>query len=159
MISAPGIVRAVVIKLRAGFVHPDRTPIERRAIQRSNRCLGFHRLCHLDESHAARFARIPIHDEGDSLDDPVSREEIAQLLLGQSDIEVPNKDISHESILPLIVFSGEVEEYESKCKKGDLGRIAFRKESGLRAAARFQLASPWDLWSRRIARSGPLEGS
>lgn len=159
MISALRIVCAIVINLGAGFVHPDRTPIERRSIQRSNRCLGFHRLRHLDESHTARFARIPIHDEGDSLDGPVSRKEIAQLLLGQSDIEVPNKNISHESILPLIVFNGEVKECELKGKKGDLGRIAFRKESGLRAAARFQLASPWDLWSRRIARFGPLEGS
>lgn len=106
MISASGIVCATVIKLRAGFVHPDRTPIERRSIQRSNRCLGFHRLSHLNESHTARFARISIHDEGDGLDGPVARKQIAQLLLGQSDIEVPNKNISHESILPLIVFNG-----------------------------------------------------
>lgn len=106
VISAPGIVCAIVIKLRAGFVHPDRTPIERHSIQRSNRCLGFGRLRHLDESHTARFAGIPIHDEADGLDDPVPGKQIAQLLLGQSDIEVPNKNISHESLLPLIVFNG-----------------------------------------------------
>jgi hypothetical protein len=102
----PGIVGAIVIELRAGFVDPDRTPVQRRSIQGSNRCLGFRRLRHLDESNTARFAGIPIHDEGDGLDGPVSRKQIAQLLLGQGDIEVPDKNISHESILPLIFFNG-----------------------------------------------------
>lgn len=110
MISAAGIVCATMIKLRTGFVDPDRTAIERRTIQRGNRCLGFPRMRHLDESHPARFAGIPVHDEGNGLDGPVSRKQIAQLLLGQSDIEVPNKNISHKSILPLIVFNGEVKE-------------------------------------------------
>jgi len=77
MISASGIVCATVIKLRSGFVHPDRTAIERRSIQRSNRCLGFRRLRHLDESHTARFAGISIHDEGDGLDGPEPRKQIA----------------------------------------------------------------------------------
>ena len=77
MISASGIVCATVIKLRSGFVHPDRTAIERRSIQRSNRCLGFRRLRHLDESHMARFAGISIHDEGDGLDGPEPRKQIA----------------------------------------------------------------------------------
>jgi len=87
-------------------------------------------LRHLDESHTARFAGIPIHDEGDGFDRPVCGKQIAQLLLGQRDIEVPDKNISHELVLPLVFFDDQVKKYEAKRKKGDLGRIALSQRAG-----------------------------
>lgn len=102
MISAPRVVRRIAIKLRACFVHFHRAPIEHRSVQRSNSCLGFQRLRHLDESHTARFARIPVLDDRDGFDGSVGREDVSQLLLCHRDIDVPDKNVNHELIMPLI---------------------------------------------------------
>lgn len=71
-------------------------------MQRGNSCLRFRRLRHLDESNTARFARIPVLDDSDAFDGSVGREGIAQLLLCHRNIEIPDKEVSHELILPVI---------------------------------------------------------
>jgi len=147
------------MKLRASFVHSHRAPIEHRSIQRSNSCLGLRRLPHLDESDTAGFARIPVLDNRDGFDRSVCREDISELQLCHRDIEVPNKNVSHALILPLI-FPKALQLTRAQISKGDLGRYhPFARSRGLRVAARFQLASPWGPSSHRTARFGPPEGS
>ena len=87
------------MKLRASFVHVDRAAVHHRSIECSNRTLGFRCLCHFKEGDAARFARIPVFDNADSFDAAVDAEKLAQLLLRHRDVQVPNKNISHEIIL------------------------------------------------------------
>ena len=87
------------MKLRATFVHVHRTAVKHRSIQCRNSGLGFRRLGHLHESDAPRFARIPVLDDGDGFDGTVACKQFPQLLLRHSDIEVSDKDVSHEFIL------------------------------------------------------------
>jgi len=96
MISAAGIVRPTAIKLGASFVHSHYASIQRRSIQRSYSSLGFRRLRHLDECDAARLAGIPILYDLNGFDHSMSREDISQCLLCHRNIEVPNKNVSHD---------------------------------------------------------------
>ena len=82
----------------------------------------------------------------------------SQLLLRRSDVEVPDKNVSHEVILfdlPEISGSGMKAEFQ----KAILIQIAFYKSCVLRPAAHFQLASLWDPSSRRTAQFALLEDS
>jgi hypothetical protein len=103
MISALEIVALRIMcwfamKLRPRFVHPHRTPIEQHSIQRSHSGLGFSRLRHLDKSDTAGLARVPVHDDRDSLDGSMCCKNFSQLLLCYRDIKVPDKNVGHEFI-------------------------------------------------------------
>lgn len=87
------------MKLRASFIHVHRTAVKHRSIQCRNGALGFGRLRHLHERDAPRFASIPILDDGDGFDGTVGCKQSSQLLLRHRDIQVPDKDVSHEFIL------------------------------------------------------------
>ena len=102
MISAPRIAHCISMKLRARFVHADRTAVKHGSIQCRNSALRVRRLHHLHEGDAAGFARIPVLDDRDGFDGPVRYKKISQLLLRHRNIQVPNKDVSHEFILFLI---------------------------------------------------------
>lgn len=87
------------MKLRASFVHGHRTSVEHRPGQCRNSALGFDGLRHLHEGDAAGFARVPVLDDGHGFDCSVGRKQFPQLLLRHRDIQVSNKDVSHEFIL------------------------------------------------------------
>ena len=87
------------MRLRASFAHPHRTPVQHGSIECCDSALGFRRLRHFHEGYAARFARIPVVDDGDAVDAAVDCKKVAQLLLRHRDIEIPDKDVGHELIL------------------------------------------------------------
>ncbi len=87
------------MKFGASFIHGHRTAVKHHSVQRRDRALGFHRLRHFHEGDAAGFARIPVLDNGDGFDGSVSGEHFAQLLLSHRDIQVSDKNVSHEFIL------------------------------------------------------------
>ena len=84
------------MKLRASFFHAHRTTVEHRPIQCRNCAVDFRRLRHFHEGDAARFARIPVVDDGDGFDGSVGRKKFPQLQLRHRDIQVPDKNVSHE---------------------------------------------------------------
>jgi len=84
------------MKLGASLVHVHRTAVKRRSIQCRNSALGFGRLRHLHERDAARFACIPVLDDGDGFDGTVGCKQLSQLLLRHRDIQVPYKNVSHK---------------------------------------------------------------
>jgi len=84
------------MKPRASFVHVHGTAVEDRPIQCRNSALSFLRLCHLQEGEAAGFARIPVLDDGDGFDSTVGGKQFPQLLLRHGDIQISDKDVSHE---------------------------------------------------------------
>jgi hypothetical protein len=90
------------MKLRASFVHVHGTGVKHRPIQYRNSALSFRRLCHLHEGEAAGFARIPVLDDRDGFDGTVGCKQFPQLLRRHRDIQVSDKDVSHEFILFLI---------------------------------------------------------
>jgi hypothetical protein len=102
MMPWSGIARRIAIKLGASFVHSQGTSVEHCSMQRSDSCLRFRRLRHLDESNPAWFTRISVLEEGDRFNGAECREGISQLLLCHRDIEVSDKDISHKLILSTI---------------------------------------------------------
>jgi len=132
------------MKPRASFVHVHRTAVEHRSIQCRNSALGFLHLGHLHEGDAPRFARVPVLDDADGFDGTMGCKQFPQLLLCHRDIQVSDKDVSHEFILlvdlPEISRSGMNAEFP----KGDLDADRLSDESRvLREVVRFQLASPW----------------
>jgi hypothetical protein len=90
------------MKLRASFVHVHQAAIKHRSVQCRNGALGFCRLRHLHEGDAAGFARIPVLDDDDGFDGTVGGKQFPQLLFRHRDIQVSDKDVSHEFILFLI---------------------------------------------------------
>lgn len=90
------------MKLQASFVHIHRTAVKHRSVQRRNSALGFRRLGHLHEGYAPRFARIPVLDDGDSVDSTVGCKQFPQLPLRHRDIQISDEDVGHEFILFLI---------------------------------------------------------
>jgi hypothetical protein len=79
------------MKLRTGFVHSHRTPIEHLSIQRINSRLGFRGLCHLDKSDTAGLARVPVHDDRDGFEGSMQCKSFSQRLLRYRDIKVADK--------------------------------------------------------------------
>lgn len=159
VISARRIARGIAMQLRTSFVHCHRTAIQNRSVQRSNSRLTFSDLCHLHESEAARFAGVAVLDDCDGLNRTVRCEQTSQLLLGRVAIQVPHENVRHN--LTLLLMLPEIPVYErcGKAEKAMSVEIAFCGIHPFRAPARFQLASPWDPWSLRIARSGLPAGS
>ena len=90
------------MKPRASFVHAYRTPVKHRSTQCRNSALRFRRLRHLHEGEAAGFARIPVRDDRNGFDGSVGCKKFPQLLLRHRDIQVSDKNVSHEFILFLI---------------------------------------------------------
>ena len=90
------------MKLRASFVRGHRTSVEHRSTERRNSCLRFRRVRHLHEGHAAGLPRIPVLDDRDGFDISMGCKKFLQLLLRRGDVEVPDKNVSHEFILLLI---------------------------------------------------------
>ena len=90
------------MKLRASFVHCHRTAVKHSPGQCRNGALGFHRLGHLHEGDASGFARIPVVDDGNGFDCSVDCKQFPQLLLRHRDIQISDKNVSHEFILFLI---------------------------------------------------------
>ena len=107
------------MKLRASFVHCHRTAVKHRPGQCRNGALGFHRLGHLHEGDASGFARIPVLDDGDGFNGTVGGKQFPQLLLRHRDIQVSDKDVSHEFIL-FLIFRNLAIRNERGISKGDL---------------------------------------
>ena len=91
------------MKLRACFIYVHRTTVKYRFVECRNSCLRFRRLRHLHEGHAAGLPRIPVLDDRDGFDISMGCKKFSQLLLGRGDVEVPDKNISHEFLLSLIL--------------------------------------------------------
>jgi len=102
MISSIRIAHGISKKLRASFVHVHRAAVKHRSVQCKNGGLGFSRLRHLYERDAAGFAGIPVVDDGDGFDCSVGCKQFPQLLLRHRNIQVSDKDVSHEFIFSLI---------------------------------------------------------
>jgi hypothetical protein len=131
------------MKFRTSSVHSHRTSIEHLSIQVGNCCFGFRLLCHLDEGDTAWLASIPVLDNRDSFDASMGCKKFSQLLLCHRDIEVPDKNISHEFILRLTSPEYLCAKIEAGyLEKAILTDIAFSQGVALRAALRSQPASP-----------------
>ena len=130
------------MKLRASFVHVHWTAVKHRSVECRNNALGFRRVRHLHEGYAAGFARIPVLDDGDGFDGTVGCKQFPQLLLRHRDIQVSDKDVSHEFIL-FLTFRNLAIRNERGISKGDLDVDRLSQGRALREAVRFQLASPW----------------
>jgi hypothetical protein len=87
------------MKLRPSFVHIHRTAVKHRSVQGRNGAQGFSRLRHLHECYAAWFARIPVLHDHDGFHGTVGCKQFPQLLLRHRDIQVSDKNVSHEFIL------------------------------------------------------------
>ena len=87
------------MKLRASFVHLHRATVKHRSVECRNSALGLRRLRHFYESDAPGFARIPVLDDGDGFDGTVGCKQFPQLLFRHRDIQVSDKDVSHEFVL------------------------------------------------------------
>ena len=102
MISSIRIAHWISLKLRASFVHVHCTTVQHCSVECRNSALGLGRLCHLHEGHAAGFARIPVLDDGNGFDGAMGCKQFPELLLRDCDIQVSDKDVSHEFILWLV---------------------------------------------------------
>jgi hypothetical protein len=98
VLSASSFTCLFTMNLRTCFVHSHRTPVEHRPLQRSNRSLGFSCLGHLDKSHTAGLAGIPVHHDSDGFDASMCCKNFSQLLLCYRDIQVTDENIGHEFI-------------------------------------------------------------
>ena len=87
------------MKLWAGFVHVHRTTVKHRSIQRSNGALSLRRLRHFHERDAAGLARIPVLHDLNGFDGSVRCKKFPQLLFRHRNIQVSDKNVSHEFIL------------------------------------------------------------
>ena len=87
---------------RSSFVHARRTAVKHRSIQCRNSALDFPRLRHLHQGYASRFSPIPVRDDRDGFEGSVGCQKFPQLLLRQRDIQVPDENVSHDSIIFLI---------------------------------------------------------
>ena len=160
VISDPRIACRIAMKLRTSFVHTHRTLVEHLSIQRSNCSLGFGRMCHFDKRDTTWLASIPILDDRDAFHGSVCCKNFPELLLCHRDVKVPDKNVGHEVILPLIFPNVSQLKTESESQKAISMEIAFSQRVGpLRLPVRSLLASPWGPWSRRTARFGPPVGS
>ena len=88
-----------------------------------------------------RGSRIPVLDDGDGFDGTVGCKQFPQLLLRHRDIQVSDKDVSHEFIL-FLTFRNLAIRNERGISKGDpdADRLS---ESTFRVAVRSQPATPW----------------
>jgi hypothetical protein len=117
------------MKLRASFVHVHRAAVKHRSVQGRNGAQGFSRLRHLHERDAPRFARIPVLHDGDGFDGTVGCKQFPQLLLRHRDIQVSDKDVSHEFIPLLTCPKSRDQERTRNFQKAILMQIAFRKDA------------------------------
>jgi len=130
------------MKLRASFVHAHRTTVKHRSMQCRNSALGFRRLRHLHEGDAAGFARIPVLDDGDGFDGSLGCKNFPQLLLRHRDIQVPDKNVSHEFILFLIFPKSRNQERRRNFKRRSRRNRLSEGSRALREAVHSQPASP-----------------
>ena len=107
------------MKLRASFVHVHRTTVKHRSVECRNGALGLGRLRHLHEGDAPGFACIPVLYDGDGFDGTVGCKQFPQLLLRHRDIQISDKNVSHEFILFLILRNLAIRN-ERGTSKGDL---------------------------------------
>jgi hypothetical protein len=78
-----------------------------------------------------------------AFDGSVCCKNFPELLLRHRDVKVPDKNVGHEFILPLIFLNVSQLETEAEISKGDLDRDRlFAKSYGLIVAVRSLLASP-----------------
>jgi|KBSMisStandDraft_5_1062788.scaffolds.fasta_scaffold878523_2 hypothetical protein len=87
-----------MMKLWTSFIDPYRATVKYLSIQRSNRGVGLSGLRHLDKCDTARLTRVSIDDNCDGFNGSSWRKDISQLLFGHRNVEVPDKNIGHESI-------------------------------------------------------------
>ena len=123
VLSASSFTCLFTMNLRTCFVHSHRTPVEHRPLQRSNRSLGFSCLAHLDKSHTAGLAGIPVHHDSDGFDASMCCKNFSQLLLCYRDIQVTDENIGHEFIPDTDLPEGSRE--SGGIFKGDLERSPF----------------------------------
>jgi hypothetical protein len=98
MISTLRITCWFAMRLRTSLVRPHRTPVEQHSIQRSNSGLGVSRSRHLNKSHTAGLARVPVHDKRDAFDGSMCGKNFSQPLLCHRDVKVADKNVGHELI-------------------------------------------------------------
>lgn len=99
VISAPRIAYWIPTNLRTSFVYVDGPPVKNCSVQRSDSALGFVRLRHLHEGDAAGFPGIPVLDHGDGFDTSVGGKNFPQLLFRHRDVQVSDKNVSHEFLV------------------------------------------------------------
>ena len=75
----------------------------------------------------AGFARIPVLEDGDGFDGTVRCKQFPQLLFRHRDIQVSDKDVSHEFIL-FLIFRKLAIRNESGISKGDLNADRHSRE-------------------------------
>jgi hypothetical protein len=98
VISAPRGACRIAMKFWTSFIHSQSTFNQEHSIQGSNGRLSVSSLGHLDEGKTASLTCVTIFDYGDGLNWSVGCEQITQLLFCGVEIQVPNKNVSHNSI-------------------------------------------------------------
>ena len=128
MIPAARVLHRISIKLRASFIHFHRAAVKGCSIQCRNSAVGFSLLSHFHEGDASGFARIPVLNDRNGFDTSVGDKKVPQLLLCHREIQVPDKDVSHEFILLLIFLKSRNQESTRNFQKAIFPQIAFCNE-------------------------------
>jgi hypothetical protein len=90
------------LRLWTSFVHVDRATTQFPTVQFGDGLLALVGIGHLDKGKPARTPSIAICHESDSVNLSILSKELTKLVLANSEIEIPNKDVFHE------MFSKEV---------------------------------------------------
>jgi hypothetical protein len=97
---------------------------------------------HLDKAEAAWLTSVTVEHDRYCLDLSIGTESSSKLIFSHSKIQVTNEDIDHRIVSEAYLGGDHVVASTLKTRQDE----------------RFLPASPWDPWSRQIARFGPLAG-
>ena len=157
MVSGSGRCPALFVdQFWAGFIHLQRPVIQTCAVHSRDRSPSLFGTGHLDEGKPTGLTCITILYDCDTLDCAMRLEEHSQLLFTCFEVKISNENVRHglnvHLSMRLLKFC------HRKPKEASRTRIA-SSASSFRVDGRSPPASPSDLCSRRIARSGLLGGS
>jgi hypothetical protein len=105
--SAGFAAAAGPLRLRTSFVHINSASADLASIQAGNGLISFFAICHLYETESPRTSGFAVSENADAVDCPIRFEDLAQLILGSIEAEVPNENIFHAAPLFVVANRGE----------------------------------------------------
>jgi hypothetical protein len=83
------------VRLRTGFVHRQRPPIEFSAVKLGNSSIRFSGVAHFDECKPSGLPGVAVSDDIHTIHGTVCREHGSNRIFGSPEAKVPNKNIFH----------------------------------------------------------------
>jgi hypothetical protein len=93
--ETPAASATATLGFRTGFVHIDGPAPEHGSVEGSDGAVRFGGIRHFDEGKSARLAGVAVADQADPIDHTVLFEKRAYGFLGDTEIQVANKNILH----------------------------------------------------------------